>query len=345
MSLPFRKRAPVDSGARSEAAPVLSDAGSRHGTEYTTVSRASRVSELRVKTELAKLKAAQTERAAASAAAAAASAAAAEAAAKIQAAKDELELQELELRLEEQALADGEGDAIQPRPTLPRPELPAAPQPLQHRSSASVLPVADARERTLSWIEDLSNQPAAHSSPSRRYHGDSALPKIKLEKFDGSPLEWPRWSSLFRSLVHNHQGLTDTEKLTHLQSCLTGEARDAVGGLLCDGELYIEALSELERQFGTPRHVVRASLGRLLAVPPAKNNELRSIRALSTALHNAVMVLSSMGYDADLAATANLEQVVAKLPPEGQERWLKIAEENPGGDGRPVSTRRLRRSI
>lgn len=38
-------------------------------------------------------------------------------------------------------------------------------------------------------------------------------------------------------------------------------------------------------------------------------------------------------------------KVVAKLPPEGQERWLKIAEENPGGDGRPVSTRRLRRSI
>ena len=31
--------------------------------------------------------------------------------------------------------------------------------------------------------------------------------------------------------------LTDTERLTHLQSCLTGEAREAVRGLLCEGDV------------------------------------------------------------------------------------------------------------
>ena len=37
-------------------------------------------------------------------------------------------------------------------------------------------------------------------------------------------------------------------------------------------------------------------------------------------------------------------KVVAKLPPEEQQRWLDAAEEN-GSDGRSVSTRRLRLSI
>ena len=316
---------PKDTGARREAAlrGLSSDFGTRSVAGYSAGSQASRLSELRIKTELAKLKAEQQERAAAAKAAAQKAAAEAEAAAKTQAAKDKLALQELELRLEEEALGDieEEGVAPQPRQALLGPEPAAVPQPLQQRSAASALPSVDAQERTLSWIEQLASRPEVHSSPNRRYHVDSALPKIKLERFDGSPLEWPCWSSLFRALVHNHQGLTDTEKLTHLQSCLTGEAREAVSGLLCDGELYFEALIELERQFGSPRHVVRANLGRLLAIPPAKNNDLRSIQALSTALHNAVMVLSSMSYDADMAATANLEQVVAKLPRALAWRW------------------------
>ena len=60
--------------------------------------------------------------------------------------------------------------------------------------------------------------------------------------------------------------------------------------------------------------MARASLSRLLAAPPAKKNDISSLRVLSTVLHNTVMVLGSMFYDADLAATAYVQQVVAKLP-------------------------------
>ena len=293
MSSPSETRAPSDAGTRSEAA-------------CSATSRASRVSELRIKTELARLKAVQVERAAA-----------AQAAAQVQAARDEVELNELELKLEEEALGHEDRAALQTQPALPRPASAAA---SQHRHAASAPPSEDTRERTRSWIERLSDGPKS-DDPRTRPHVDSALPKLKLEQFDGSPLEWPRWSSLFRALVHNHRGLTDTEKLAHLQSCLTGEAREAISGLLCDGELYTEALSELERQFGSPSHVVRAALNRLLAVPPAKDNDLSSLRALSAALHSAVMVLTTLSYDSDLAATANLQQLVAKLPRALSWRW------------------------
>ena len=84
-------------------------------------------------------------------------------------------------------------------------------------------------ERTRRWITALPNRRTDN-------HGASALPRITLDQFDGSPLEWPRWSGLFKAIVHNNSALTDTERLTHLQSCLTGEAREAVRGLLCEGE-------------------------------------------------------------------------------------------------------------
>ena len=121
--------------------------------------------------------------------------------------------------------------------------------------------------------------------------------------------------------MHNQRDLTDTERLAHLQSCLTGEASDAVSGLLCDGSQYVPSLRELECLFGSPRHVVRAALNRLMAAPPARENDLRSLGTISTALHSAVMVLSQFSYDADLAATSNLRQVVSKLPRALAWRW------------------------
>ena len=34
------------------------------------------------------------------------------------------------------------------------------------------------------------------------YAGISSLPKLKLNNFDGNPLEWPEWSSMFTATVH-----------------------------------------------------------------------------------------------------------------------------------------------
>ena len=36
------------------------------------------------------------------------------------------------------------------------------------------------------------------------------LPRITLEKFGGSAIEWPRWIALFKALVHDRADLTET---------------------------------------------------------------------------------------------------------------------------------------
>ena len=86
-----------------------------------------------------------------------------------------------------------------------------------------------------------------------------SLPKLELPRFDGNPLEWPTFISLFKCLVHD-QPLTDTQRMTHLQRALAGNAKKAVGGMLTHGHLYREALKELEEQFGSEESVAGAYL-------------------------------------------------------------------------------------
>ena len=117
------------------------------------------------------------------------------------------------------------------------------------------------------------------------------LPKLVLEKFRGDPLHWPRWSALFKSLVHDRRELSDAERLTHLQTCLEGSARDAVSGLLCDGSFYGEALRELQQQFGDPTAVVRSSILQVLRLPSVPEHNPAQLSELSRALHSAVSVL------------------------------------------------------
>ena len=175
---------------------------------------------------------------------------------------------------------------------------------------------ADSRDRTEHWLREL------------RCGGEqrqaSALPKITLEKFSGSPLEWPRWSGLFKALVDENTTLSDTERITYLQSCLTGEAREAVRGLLCDGSMYDEALKELESQFGDSRAVVTAALNSVLKRHSIKENDVDDLMHFSRSLHAAVSVLTARGFEADLAAVTNLEQVLEKLPKSLAWQWGQV---------------------
>ena len=175
-----------------------------------------------------------------------------------------------------------------------------------------------------SWIDRI-NHPVGteRSRPERLLTAAAAspLPRLELEKFRGDTLHWPRWSALFKSLVHDRRELSDAERLTHLQTCLEGPARDAVSGLLCDGSLYGEALRELQLQFGDPTAVVRSSIRQVLQLPPVTEHSTAELVELSRTLHAAVSVLRAMGHHADLAATTNVAAVVSKLPATIAWKW------------------------
>ena len=75
------------------------------------------------------------------------------------------------------------------------------------------------RDRSSS-VEDRDVSPRAgllrHNSG---YAGSSNLPKLNLNNFDGNPLEWPEWSSMFIATV-DQQPIPDSEKMSHLKTHL-----------------------------------------------------------------------------------------------------------------------------
>ena len=127
------------------------------------------------------------------------------------------------------------------------------------------------------WIDAVETQAQEtdNSAPGNRVGSiPCRLPPQTLEKFDGDPLRWPNWIALFKALVHDRRELSNAERMTYLQSSLTGQAEHAISGFLCDGSLYGEALRELQCQFGSPATVIQASLRRVMDLPAVRNNDI-----------------------------------------------------------------------
>ena len=76
------------------------------------------------------------------------------------------------------------------------------------------------RDRSSS-VEDRDVSPRGGLRYNTGLSGNSNLPKLKLNNFDGNPLEWPEWSSMFIATV-NLQPIPDSAKMSHLKTLLTG---------------------------------------------------------------------------------------------------------------------------
>ena len=102
-------------------------------------------------------------------------------------------------------------------------------------------------------------------------YGSSSLPNLQLKKFDGDPLQWPDWSSMFKSILRDAD-LSVNGKIQHLQNSVVGRAKSTVEGYGYSGDSYYEALKELEARFGKPSLVVKVTLDRLRKTSRMKND-------------------------------------------------------------------------
>ena len=110
-----------------------------------------------------------------------------------------------------------------------------------------------------SSVEDQEISPRAGLRYNTGYAGSSNLPKLKLNNFDGNPLEWPEWSSMFIATV-DQRLIPDSEKMSQLKTLLTGGASSAISGMGYSWRFYGAAWSILERKFGRPHVIIDAQL-------------------------------------------------------------------------------------
>lgn len=205
-------------------------------------------------------------------------------------------------------------------------ETPGAADALVLPPRPAVLPAVAEPKRTASntsWIYEITNcqQDASPADHAMGGNHNRSVPQIQLPKFSGKAIEWPQWIGLFKTLIHDQRGLSNSEKLAHLQSSVTGPAKQAVEGMLFDAQLYPVALQTLMDRFGREEDVVNGNLSTVFSVPPMKDIDPPALQNLYSAVHCAVTVLKSMGFDGDLNSTENLRRIVLKLPNELKREW------------------------
>ena len=196
----------------------------------------------------------------------------------------------------------------------------ASPSPQSAAKPVKSLPIYQ------SWIGDLprgvqrDNTPTYQEQVIYGYSTRDCLPKLTLHKFDGDPLHWFDWSSMFKSVVHD-ANLSLNGKMQHLQNSVIGKAKSAIEGYGYCGDSYYEALKELESRFGKPSLVVKVTLDRLRRASRLQNDKPNEVRNLSDILSNTVWTFKRFGFESDLAAEANISLAVDKLSPELRVKW------------------------
>ena len=141
-----------------------------------------------------------------------------------------------------------------------------------------------------------------------------------MKNFEGNPLEWPEWSSMFIATVGKRM-IPDSEKMTYLKTLLTGKAKSAISGMGYSGLFYSAAWNILERKFGRPHVIIDAQLESLRKANQVKPRDSTSLNNFSVIVSNFVNVLKEYKHIGDLQSSSTLYMAVDKLPQVLKAKW------------------------
>ena len=133
---------------------------------------------------------------------------------------------------------------------------------------------------------------------------------------------------MFFSTIYNNEDITDTERMSYLQSLVIGLANDCISGFLCNPSCHSSALQELNRRFGNPQNVVGALTKELEAFQRPAMNDHAALIAFASLLRKTDQTFASRGFSADLNATYLLKIARDKLPNPIKLKWTEHVVDN-----------------
>lgn len=138
-----------------------------------------------------------------------------------------------------------------------------------------------------------------------------------LPKLTGDPLEWPVFIASFESStkVYNIQ---NSENLIRLQSCLRGDALEAVKGTLIFPEKVPDAIKRLKLLFGRPEYIINKIQPRIMDFSNPKIDKFNTIIEYATYVESMVLTMQQAKMSAHLQNPSLLLTMVQKLPTQMQ---------------------------
>ena len=164
------------------------------------------------------------------------------------------------------------------------------------------------------------------SSVQQKLASNQSLPPIKLDKFSGSPEEFPLFKQRFERRIMSRQDFDDGEKMMRLLQFLDGEAKEAVASLeAVEGGIH-EALKILQKRYGRTCVIVSAIVDGLVKGPVISNGDKAALRKFADKTARALATLKSLNCLHEINQ-GNLVEMAGRLPKHLQQRFAGLANE------------------
>ncbi|XP_055527785.1 uncharacterized protein LOC129720345 [Wyeomyia smithii] len=153
-----------------------------------------------------------------------------------------------------------------------------------------------------------------------------------LPKFNGDPETWPLFISSFENTTRAC-GYSNIENLDRLLNSLGGEALNAVRSMLVLPDSVPEVIRDLRRLFGQPEKLLRTLLNKVKNAPPPTTEDLKTFVRFGITVKQLCDHLEAAHLSDHLRNPLLVQQLVEKLQPEYQMKWVEYKR---GRKGTPL---------
>ncbi len=152
------------------------------------------------------------------------------------------------------------------------------------------------------------------------------LPAIQLDKFSGSPSEFPIFKQRFEQCIITRDSFDDGEKMLRLLQFLDGEAKEAVKSYeAVEGSVY-EGMRILEQRYGRKCLIVSSIIDSLTKGPSIAIRDRIALRKFADNVASAEATLKSLGCLTQVNQ-GNLVEMSHRLPRHLQEKFATLAHD------------------
>ncbi|KIH64567.1 hypothetical protein ANCDUO_05121 [Ancylostoma duodenale] len=169
-------------------------------------------------------------------------------------------------------------------------------------------------------------------SSIRHVDNKMRLPQVEVHVFSGSYRDYPAFWTIYDSLIHINQQLTNTDKFLFLRQALKGPAATLLGNMPVIGQNYEKAIKLLDKRLNKSGCIAELLIIELEKLLRAHNNAV-SCRQTLTALTEKLTLTECPGVPLDNKRMWR-RLILSKFPGTMSEKALNKEQK----EGRPFST-------
>ncbi|XP_052741090.1 uncharacterized protein LOC112045429 [Bicyclus anynana] len=159
-------------------------------------------------------------------------------------------------------------------------------------------------------------------SPSRTTNlPEVKLPTIHIPTFSGKYTEWPSFSDLFISIIHNNASLDDVRKLHYLKSLLSGEAEQLLKTITVTSQNYTLAWETISKRYNNVKYISNCILKRLFGIKTITSESGQLLKQLLDITSECINSLSNIGITTENWDVIVVYLTVTKLDPTSHRLW------------------------